>query len=319
MNVLHIRSLKKQASGILEQTNYSRLVMLHALVSFGTALLIVFLQVLLNVTASNDAGLSGMGTSAVFMTAKSTLAAITNLLLPFWEIGILYTSLRVMRRQDTQFSQLAQGFRRFGPVLRYYLLLIVLYFGLAMVLSNFMPVLLMLFPIPAALENALAAIDPASVTDPVALLQQIPQEQLMAYMLPICVIFMLIYGAVLIWVAYRFRMSQYLLMDEPAANALPSLLASNHMTNGHKWSLFKLDLSFWWYYGLLFAAALISFGPELLTLAGVRISGQLALLLFQVLSTAASVAVVWKFGGYVQLTYACAYDRLRTPPQDNAI
>ncbi len=321
MNVLHSRSLKKRASGLLEQMDYTRLVTLHGAVSFGATLLIVLLQVLLNANAANDAGLSGMGTSAVFMTAKSTLVTVANLLLPFWEMGILYTSIRVMRRQDTQFSQLAQGFRRFGPVLRYYLLLIVLYFGLAMLLSNFLPVLVMLFPVPAALENALASIDPATITDPVALLEQLPQEQLMAYMIPVCVIFMVIYGVILTCIAYRFRMSQYLLMDDPGANALPALFVSNQMTKGHKWSLFKLDLSFWWYYLLQLAAVAVSFGPELLMLAGIRLgmSAELELLLFQALSTAASVAIVWKFGAYVQLTYACAYDQLRDPPRNNTV
>lgn len=321
MNLLHSRSLKNRAAGILKQTDYPHLVMRHAVVSFGATLLIVLLQVVLNLITANDAGLSGMGTSAIFQTAKTTLVTAANLLLPFWEIGILYTSIRVTRRQAAEFPHLTQGFRRFGPVLRYYFLLVLIYFGLAMLLSNFIPVLTVLIPIPAELQNTLASIDPAVVSDPVALMELIPQEQLLSYFLPITVLFMLLYGGVLVYITYRFRMSQYLLVDDPAMNALPALLASNQMTKGHKWSLCKLDLSFWWYYLLQLAVAAIAFGPELLELAGIDLglSDTVALLLFQALSSAAGVVVAWGFGGYVQLTYACAYDELRTPPQDNTV
>jgi len=321
MNILQSAALKHRASSILEehQPEYRKLVTLHAAVSFGVMLVISLIQLLLNFTMTNEAGLSGIGTSAVFTTAKSTLGVISGILLPFWEIGVLHTSIRVTRRQDAAFSHLTRGFRRWGVVLRYYLLMIILYFGVAMILSNLLPILLFLIPMPAVLENAIAALDPAAITDPFALMEAIPQEALMAYVLPIAAVFMVAYGGVLLWLSYRFRMSQYLLMDDPAFPALPSLIVSNQMTKGHKWYLCKLDLSFWWYYLLQLAAAAISFGPEILLLTGVSIplSADVQFFLFQALYCLASLAIVWCFGAYVQTTYACAYDALRKPFQDS--
>lgn len=321
MNILHSRSLKNRAAGLLEQADYSRLVMLHAAVLFGASALIVLLQLLINWSTSNDAGLSGMGTSAIFVTARTTLGTLANLLLPFWEIGIFHTSIRVMRRQDTQFSQLAQGFRRFGPVLRYNLLLILLYIGVIMLLSNLLPLMINLYPIPEALMQSIRNLDVSAASDPVALMEQLPFEQLMAYILPITGWFMLLCGGVMIYISYRFRMSQYLLMDDPGANAMPALVISNQMVRGHKWSLCKLDLSFWWYYLLQLGAAALAFGPDIVKLAGIElgISAEVEMLLFQLLSAAASVAIAWRFGAYVQLTYACAYDQLRNPPQDDTV
>lgn len=320
MNILQSAGLKRRAATLLEQTQpeYRKLVTIHAAVSFGVLLVISLIQLLLNLSMTNEAGISGIGTSAIFTTAKATLGVISGILLPFWEVGVLYTSVRVVRRQEAEFTHLTRGLRRWGVVLRHYLLLLMLYFGVLMLLSNLIPVFMMLFPMPQSMEASMAEIDLSTVTDPMMLLE-IPG--LMTYLLPICGIFMLIYFAVLIHLAYRFRMSQYLLLDDPAVPALPALVLSNQMTKGHKWSLCKLDLSFWWYYLLQFAASAISFGPEILDLAGVSlpIAADVQFFLFQGLYCLASVAVVWFFGAFVQTTYACAYDTLRNPPQDDTV
>lgn len=320
MNVLQSAGLKRRAATLLEQTRpeYRKLVTIHAAVSFGVLLVISLIQLLLNLSMTNEAGISGIGTSAIFTTAKATLGVISGILLPFWEVGVLYTSVRVVRRQEAEFTHLTRGLRRWGVVLRYYLLLLMLYFGVLMLLSNLIPVFMMLFPMPQSMEASMAEIDLSTVTDPMMLLE-IPG--LMTYLLPIGGIFMLIYFAVLIHLTYRFRMSQYLLLDDPAVPALPALVLSNQMTKGYKWSLCKLDLSFWWYYLLQFAASAISFAPELLELAGVSlpIAADVQFFLFQGLYSLASVAVVWFFGAYVQTTYACAYDTLRSQTQDNTV
>lgn len=323
MNVLQSAGLKRRAATLLEQTRpeYRKLVTIHAAVSFGVLLVISLIQLLLNLSMTNEAGISGIGTSAIFTTAKATLGVISGILLPFWEVGVLYTSVRVVRRQEAEFTHLTRGLRRWGVVLRYYLLLLMLYFGVLMLLTNVLPIVMNFLPLPQALENAIKAMDPAEITDPIALIEALPMKALMAYLLPITILFMVVFAGILIWLSYRFRMSQYLLMDDPAVPALPALVLSNQMTKGYKWSLCKLDLSFWWYYLLQFAASAISFAPELLELAGVSlpIAADVQFFLFQGLYSLASVAVVWFFGAYVQTTYACAYDTLRSQRQDNTV
>lgn len=323
MNVLHSRRLKERAASILEQTQpeYRKLVTRHGAVSFGVVLVISLIQLLLSLSMTNDSGLDGMGTSAVFSTAKASLGLISGIVLPFWQIGVLHTSVRVTRRQDAEFSHLTRGFHRWGVVLRYYLLLIMLYIGAVMLLSNLIPVLMIFVPVPQDLEEAMMAVMSQNITDPMEIMAALPQEQMLAFVLPVSAVFMAIFGVVILHLSYRFRMSQYLLMDDPAMPALPSLLISNQMTKGYKWSLFKLDISFWWYYLLQIAASAISYGPEILTLAGIALpmSADVAFFLFQALYCVAGLAVVWLFGAYVQTTYACAYDELRTPPQDQTI
>lgn len=323
MNILQSGGLKRRAASLLEQTRpeYRRLVTLHAAVSFGVILVISLIQLLLNQVAGNETGLSGMGASAVFSTAKATLGLISGILLPFWDMGVIYTSIRVTRRQEAEFTHLTRGFRRWGVVLRYYLLLILLYIVAVMFLSNLIPVIMIFFPMSQALEDALMSVASEYGTDTVAIMEAMMQVGIMDYILPIVLVFMALLFAVLLWLSYRIRMSQYLLMDDPAIPAIPSLIVSNQMTKGHKWSLCKLDLSFWWYYLLQLGVTAISFGPELLDLAGMTLAmpADVAFFLFQLLYCVAGVALAWFFGAYVQTTYACAYGELRNPPQDNTV
>lgn len=58
---------------------------------------------------------------------------------------------------------------------------------------------------------------------------------------------MLCYFAALIWVitvAYRYRLSAYFLLDDPACGALESITRSKQAMRGRKMDLFVLDLSF---------------------------------------------------------------------------
>lgn len=45
-------------------------------------------------------------------------------------------------------------------------------------------------------------------------------------------------------VSYRYRMIWFLLMDHPDASPWQLLRTSSAMTQGHRWELFLLDLSF---------------------------------------------------------------------------
>lgn len=315
MNVLQSAGLKRRAATLLEQTRpeYRKLVTIHAAVSFGVLLVISLIQLLLNLSMTNEAGISGIGTSAIFTTAKATLGVISGILLPFWEVGVLYTSVRVVRRQEAKFSHLTRGLRRWGVVLRYYLLLLMLYFGVLMLLTNVLPIVMNFLPLPQALENAIKAMDPAEITDPIALIEALPMKALMAYLLPITILFMVVFAGILIWLSYRFRMSQYLLMDDPAVPALPALVLSNQMTKGYKWSLCKLDLSFWWYYLLQLAVAAIVYLPDILLAFGVSlpVDYSTASLLSYVVYCILTLVLAWFAGAYYQVSMACAYEALK--------
>lgn len=319
MKKLESAKLKQQARQILEATQpeYRKTVLFHSAVSLAALVLVMVLDLLLTNAVAQTGGLSDIGTRSFLGTVQGALSMAVNILLPFWELGILYTSVRVVRRQEHPLPMLSRGFQRFGPVLRYYLLQIGILLIVAMVLSNAVPILTMWQPIPEELQNAIAQIDVTAVTDPEQLMAQLPIDQLLSYMMPTLILFAAAYFIVLLHLGYRFRLSQYLLLDEQKIGAVAALGTSNLLTKHHKWNLFRLDLSFWWFYLLQLAVMAVAYGPELLALAGVTLpmpSGA-ADLLFYLLYTAASLTLTWFAGAYVQTTYACAYEQLRTPPE----
>ena len=48
--------------------------------------------------------------------------------------------------------------------------------------------------------------------------------------------------------AYAYRQSMYLLIDHPEYGAVKCLKESRRLMKGHKWELFGLDLSFFWWF-----------------------------------------------------------------------
>ena len=105
--------------------------------------------------------------------------------------------------------------------------------------------------------------------------------------------------------AYRYRMAIYALLEDPSITAREAMEISKRITYGHKLELLVLDLSFWWYYLLQAIAVSVSVYSnltleDLWTGFGAYLGAQ-----------AMSLIVNWLFFGYVQTTYAHAYNYLR--------
>lgn len=321
MNVLQPSQIKRRAAHILEETrpDYRKTVVLHSGISLAALVIVMLLDLLLSSAVAQTGGLSGIGTRSVLETIQSVLSTAVNILLPFWEIGILYTTIRVVRQQPQEYTMLTRGFHRIGPVLRCYLVQIFLLMIVAMVCSNVVIMLTMFLPVPDSLEAVFSQVDITAVQDPEQLMELLPLDQLLSYMLPILIVFAVVYCGILIHLSYRLRLSQYLLVDEEKVGAIAALGISNQLTKNNKWNLFMLDLSFWWYYVLQLLIVAVAYVPELLSLMGVTlpVSSGIAGFLFYLLYAVLSLALSWWAGAYVQTSYACAYEQLRTPPEEH--
>ena len=325
MNRIHVSTIKKRASRILREKSpqFRRTMLAHGAVSVVFLLITSLISFYLNHAMADNQGLSGMGTTAVLRTAQVTLTLIGNILLPFWEIGILYTAIRAVRGESTEFPLLAQGFRRFGVVIRYFILWIVILFAVGMVCSNVLMALSMFLPTPPAIATALNGIDPAAYTDMTEMLTdilgalaQVPKTQLLLYFVPLGILYVAGYITLLILLSYRFKMSRYLLIDETPMRARKTLGTSNRITKGERGNLFKLDLSFWWYYLLQLAVAAIVYLPDILMASGVAlpVNYSTASLLSYVVYCILTLVLAWSAGAYYQVSLACAYETLK--PQE---
>ena len=324
MDIHNHRALKSAAAEKLGQAAYDprKLALLHTAISMGVALLITLIDYYLSHQIEGTGGLSGMGMRSILGTVQTTLQYALNLALPFWEMGFLYAALQMARGQRADFSSLPEGFRRFGPVLRLHLMEGALYMAAViacMYISSFI-----FMATPAALplaEMVMPLMENGSMEEIERAVAQMPFEELLHMMAPMLVIFGVLFLAAAAFLFYRFRMASFIVMDRPKTSVMLALIASRRMTRRRRLALFKLDLSFWWFYLLVAVAMLVSYGDVILNLLGIALpfTSEVAWFIFYLLGMLVQLAVYWYGYSYVQTTYATAYEVLRQLPFEEPV
>lgn len=315
--MLEPRILKTSARENLP-ADHKKLTLIHTAAALGISLMVTLLQYYLNQQISAAGGLSGLGTRTILETAQLVLSYGVNLALPFWELGFLFAALRMARGQQTGLTDLLEGFRRFGPALRKLVIQGMLYTGAAVASMYIGAFVFSMTPLASPLMELLAPVlaESMDVTAAQNMLLALPVETLLELFLPFFVIAGILFVALGLMLFYRFRVSDFILMDQPKTGALAALFGSSHMTKGHRRKLLKLDLSFWWFYLLAAVAALIMNADLLLPYLNITlpIPGDASWLVCYALGLAVQLVVYWQFYGHVQATYATAYDTLRQLP-----
>lgn len=292
--------------------NPQRLATIHIGVTALVSLILSLLGYFLSQGVGSVPGLSGIGTRTFLVTIQYLLSAGSTLLLPFWEIGFLFATLAIAREQTAAPSSLLEGFRRFLPVLRLFFLEVVIFIGLA-----FAAMQISCLVFTASIQetvNAYAASLPAN--QPLEMTADLAQA-LLPKMIPVYGLFAILYAVVGIPLFYRIRLATFAIMDD-APGARAALACSAQITRGSRWSLFLVDLHFWWYYAALLLISLLAYAADLLNLMGIQILGNLMVLICYVVYLVLQVLFFRKFGSYINTTYAHCYLALRanTPSQD---
>lgn len=315
MTIHDRKDLKQTAASRLSEAGFDPrlLILIHTAVSVGASLLVTVINYILQQQINNTGGLSGIGLRSILATAQSALQLACVVLLPFWEIGMLYAAVRIARKRSAEPADLTAGFRRFGPVLRLNLLRSAVIFAVIMLSVNIGSSIFMMTPLSNPLYDTLLPILEAAANDPAFTIDDATLSALFNTMLPLIPIMALTVLLLAVPVFYRLRMADYLIMEDKKTGALEAMLISWRMTKGRAFALFRLDLSFWWFYALQTAAVLLAYGDVIAGALGISlpISSDLAALVFYLLYGLAMLALNWRFGSYLQTTYAVAYDTLR--------
>ena len=295
--------LKQDAFQDLACCSYDpkKLMLIHAGATIALSLLLALMDFVLDQQIGGTGGLGGVGARAVLETVQSVLAMGQGIAVLFWQIGYVYTALRISRRQEVGPGSLLEGFRRFGPVLRLRLLIGLRVLGLGfggMYLAS------LLFSVTPWGEPVAAAIESGS--------EALMMAAMEASMVPWLILVVLVEGVLLVPYLYQIRMAEFALMEDPRAGARVAILKSRLLMYKNRWNLFKLDLSFWWFYLLEAVTALVFYGDLIVELVGVDLGVSGDLLLF--ISCAAGLALqfglyVWR-QGRVLTSYAVFYEKL---------
>lgn len=287
-----------------------RTILIHTGVVALVSILVSGLTFLLEEQIAGTGGLSGLQTRSLLTTLQSLLSLAQIIFLPFWQIGYLSFALRVAREQPSGFGDLGEGFRRFWPVFRLKLLMSAIVLGLAIGCSYISSMLFMFTPWAGEM---MAAMEPLmnSAMDDTALMEAITAISYQT-IIPIMVLFVICFAAIAIPLFYRFRMAEYWLMYYPKAGALVSLRGSHILMRGNRMAMFKVDLHFWWFYGLELLIAVVCYGDLLLEAVGISLpmSSTMAYFVFLGASLLLQLGLYWWKGNDVNVTYAHAFTSL---------
>ena len=322
MDIRNRRALKEAAGAKLAAAQYDprRLALVHTGAALGVALLVMLINYLIGTQVETAGGLSGMGMRSVLGTVQTTLEYAVNIAMPFWEMGFIYAAVCMARGQRVGPASLLEGFRRFGPVLRLRLMKLFLYFGAAIACVYAASFLFMLTPFSTPMvETLLPLMESAMTVEEMELvLMQLPTEELIQMSVPYLVIFGILFLVAALFLCYRFRVADFILMDEPKTGALLAMSLSTRMTRRNRWELLKLDLSFWWFYLLAAVSVAVTYGDVLLPLMGVTLpmSAEAAWFVFYLLGAAVQLGLYWYGYSHLQTTWAVAHDTLRQMLQE---
>ncbi len=303
----------------LEMTpNPRRVVLLHTGAILLLSLLMAAVDHLLNRQIGTTGGLSGLETRSFLTTVQSLLRMAQMVILPFWQMGYTYYTLRVARNQEAGLGNLTEGFRRFGPVLRLQLLtagiLLLVCLG-STYLSSF---LFLLLPGSSPLVDTMMELAGSDASEEV--IMETLSNAYAQSLIPVLIIFGIVLIAALIFVFFRYRMAHLWLMDHPDGGALAALRNSRWMLSGNCKALFRVDLHFWWFYLLEVLVTALCYGDLLLSAMGVEMTMDAYgnyLIFFGVYLCAQLALYGWK-GNEVNVTYAHAYLSL-LPEEEKAV
>ena len=302
-----IREIKQQAQERLKNAPCSprTVALVYAAVTVGTMLVIQILLSLLDLQIADTSGLAGIGTRSIFMSLQLILSGGMMLLSPFWSYGYMRVALQTAQGQATRPDTLLSGFRRFWPLVRFFIVLVLLY-----------P---MLFNSCMAIGSILYAMTPHSAAvmaryDAEALMEMmeggmLDQELILGFAKDIWPSWLLI-GLLMIlvvgFVTYRLRLADWHIMSG-SKRVLHALACSNFSMRGNIFRFVLLDLSFWWYY-------LLSALPPLCFSIGGMFNSLWLFWGFYLLGSLLQFGILVLFMPKVQTTYALAYTTLFQDP-----
>jgi hypothetical protein len=317
---LNIRELRDRASGLAAQNRepLKKLLLIYcgviAVLTLGVPALDLFLSDQIGTTG----GLAGMRLRTVLQTIREILNLVNQFFGYFWSAGFVIAMMAMVLGREPQTRDLTGGFRRFFRVLghiAFEFLFVVILMAAAV---NLAAMLFSMSPQGGALVRELTAItsNPNLLT-PEGLLNVdlIPMDLLAAIALPMTIITIVIFLPLYIWLSYGFRLSLYLLLDGTVPSAFQARFVSMRLMRGHKWSMLKLDLSFWWYYLLVTVITAVGYLDVILSLAGIPLPMDETVMFFAtiaaycVLITALSL---WK-KAQVEASYVLAYEAIAHP------
>lgn len=319
MDIRNTRQLKEFSAGRLANAREGqKIVLYYSLITIAVSAAAAIVSYILSRQIAKTGGLGSMGVRSALTTAQMLLPIVQAFFLMCLTLGYLATMLRIARGQYASPNGMRLGFDRFWVLLRCTLLKGLIFGGVAMASMYVAMMIYMMTPLSNSAVDILMPLVKNATTSGI-LLDDATYAQLMDATAPAMVIFGVVFLALAAPVFYRYRMTDYLIIDRPATGALAALRDSRMMTKGNRWNLFRLDLSMWWYYAAVLVSIAVNYGDQLLPDLGITLpfSDTVAYFLFFCVYLAVIFVIYYFLRNRVEVTHALAYDSLRPQEPEN--
>ena len=322
MTIPSFKILKKNAAErVAAAENSKKIVLIYVGAVTVLALLVTVVNYVLKLQISQLGGLSNMGLRSVLSTVQSVLPMLQSVVTMCLQLGYMAAMLRVARQQYASEQTLKLGFDRFWVLLRYVILESCLY-TLAGLAAFWIAVqVYLLTPLS---RSAMSMVTPEMV-DPNVIMELLQDPvfagEITSAMLPLFILFGILYAVLFVPINYSLRMGRYVLIDKPGQGAAFAMKESRKMMRGSRFRLFKLDVSLWWWYAISLFSTVLCYGDVLLPMVGVELpfSADVSYFLFYGLFLAAQFLAAYFFGNYIQVVYAQVYNALKPREKDTGV
>ena len=301
--------------------NEKKIVLVYAGIITILAALVTVINYTLKLQIAQLGGLSNMGLRSMLSTVQSMLPMVQSAVVMCLELGYIAAMVRISRQQYASEQTLKLGFERFWVLLRYtliqgaiYMLAGIAAFWIAMQIYLITP-----------LSNSLMEIVTPDMADPNVLMEMLQDPgfaaQATSGVIPMMVMFAVMYLILLVPISYSLRMAKYVIIDKPGKGAMFAIRESRKMMKGSRVRLFRLDLSFWWWYAISVVSVALCYGDVLLPMMGIALpfSEDVAYFAFYALFLAVQFAAYRFLRNHVEVVYAQAYNALKPREQDNGV
>lgn len=313
MSIPSAKYLKKKASNRLQSGNDpKKVVLVYAGIVALSSLVVTVVQDLLDSQISQTGGIQNIGTRSMLTTADTVLTIAQLLLVMCLTLGYIGSMLRIARGQYASPNSLKAGGERIWVLLRTRLLQMLIMTAAAFALCFLVVNVCLLTP----LSNRMIAVM-GTVSAEELLSNGLALMGLYSAMLPIMLIYLVALVPLLWYFSCTYRMVDYLLIDRPQLGAFGVMRESRRMMQGNMKMMFRVDLSFWWYYLLQALVSVLVYLNMVLAPFAIGLPPEVLYWGTVVLYLAADFALRYFFSNKVAVTYALFYDSL-CPKQEQS-
>ena len=322
MTIPSFKILKKNAAERVAAAEHSRkIVLIYAGIVTALAVLVTVVNYTLSLQIAQTGGLSNMGLRSILSTIQSVLPMVQSMVVMCLDIGYIAAMLRISREQYTSPHTLKLGFDRFWVMLRFTLIQSAIYMLAALAAFWISMQVYLLTP----LSNSIMSIVTPEMADPNMLMQLLQDpvfsSQVTYAMLPLLLMFGVLYAVLCIPISYSLRMSRYVIIDKPGQGAMFAIRESRKMMKGSRIRLFKLDASLWWWFAISLGSTVLAYGDTLLPMLGISLpfSADVGYFVFYALYLMVQFLACWFLRNRVEVVYAQVFNALKPREKDNGV